>query len=167
MKIYTALDYAIKRDGVKTVKERVQKYQRDFKNKGMPVKVTFKPVGKAIPARIYQSHWIADCECGGAEFVDYNEPVFFCWGCGNQKTNGAVRPVLFPRNREKIEAKILERPVVAKRGLDDMAKAESARAEILADGKPLTRSWVQGETLAVLGNQQDEAIRKVKDGILK
>ena len=74
---------------------------------------------------------------------------------------------MFPRNREKIEAKILERPVVAKRGLDDMAKAESAKAEILADGKPLTRSWVQGETLAVLGKQQDEAIRKVKDGILK
>jgi len=46
-----------------------------------------------------------------------------------------------------------------------MAKAESARAEILVDGKPLTRSWVHGETLTELSKQQDKAIRKVSNGV--
>ncbi len=43
--------------------------------------------------------WVAMCECGGAEVVDPNEPVFFCCSCGNAKVGGLWRPVNFPQER--------------------------------------------------------------------
>ena len=169
-KIFTALDYAKNRDGVETVKERIQKIQAQHLQKGIHVKIDFSLAGSdSVYARIWQGHWIADCECGGAEFVDPNEPIFFCWSCGNRKTSGKVRQVIFPKNRTDIEKKILERPVKSLRGLDDMARAEAAQNVIMADGKPLTRSWEPGETLNDLAKQQDAAVKahkkKAKNGI--
>lgn len=164
-KIYTAKDYAEKRDGVKTVKERIAKYQEKYRRQGISVNVTFAPRGKPVTARIWQGHWVADCECGGAEVVDYDEPIFFCWGCGNSTTKGAVRSVVFPENREAIERKILLRPVQALRGLDEIAKAECATAVISIDGKPLTHSWLPEETLEDLSEQQDAAIEVYIEGL--
>ena len=41
--------------------------------------------------------WVAVCECGGAEVVTLEEPVFFCCSCGNAGVGGRWRPVTFPR----------------------------------------------------------------------
>jgi|APSaa5957512622_1039677.scaffolds.fasta_scaffold06945_4 hypothetical protein len=162
-KIFTALDYAKKRDGQETVKGRIQKIQKDLLRKGIRVKVGFSLAGSDnVSARIWQGHWIADCECGGAEFVDPKEPIFFCFGCGNEANGNRIRNVLFPENREDIERKILERPVSSRRGLDDMMKAEASIAAISVDGNFLSRSWVPGETIKDLEIQQDAAIKKWK-----
>ncbi len=116
-----------------------------------------------VNARIWQGHWIADCpNCDGAEFVDPEEPIFFCWGCGNRAQKGKIYNVVFPDNREEIEKKTLERPVIAKFGLDDLSVAEGALPAISVDGKGLSRSWVPGETLDDLSNQQDKAIEAWK-----
>jgi hypothetical protein len=167
-KIYTAKDYAT-REGAKDVKDRIKLWQKKHANKGVRVRVTNieNPTGIPARARIWQGIWIADCECGGAEFVSYDEPVFFCWGCGNRSHNGACRPVEFPSNREQIEAKILERPVIKKYGLDDLSLAEGSRAAIAVNGHPLSRSWRPGETLEMLSAQQDDAIKAYKKDKVK
>lgn len=164
-KIYTAKDYAKMRDGVETVVERLKVYQAKFKRKGFNITIKGidkKPSGKQVKARIWQGHWIADCECGGAEFVDPQEPIFFCFSCGNSQNANRLRPVKFPINRQEIEAKILERPVNTTRGLDELQRAEAAQPMLYFDGKPLTRSWLPGETIAILEKQQDEAIKKYR-----
>ena len=162
-RIYTALDYA-QRAGVETVKDRIKLLQKQHVRKKIRVKVTHldKPRGKPVKARIWQGIWIADCECGGAEFVSPDEPIFFCWGCGNQNNSGACRPVEFPENREKIEAKILERPVQKRYGLDELSRAEGAQAAITVDGYRLARCWMPDETMQDLKDQQDKAIEAYK-----
>jgi len=59
-----------------------------------------------VTARIDHGRWIADCECKGAEYVDPDEPVFFCLSCLNAANGGKLRPVKFPpaKVRAKIEA---------------------------------------------------------------
>lgn len=163
MKIYTAKDYA-NRAGVEDVKSHIKLMQKKHVRKGIRVLVKDieNPKGVSVQARIWQGIWIADCECGGAEFVDPLEPTFFCWGCGNRENGGSCRPVEFPEHREEIEAKILERPVQKRYGLDHLALSEGSRAKITVNGLPLTRSWRPGETLDVLSDQQDEAIKAYK-----
>lgn len=48
-----------------------------------------------VKARIDFGRLIADCECGGAEYVTKDYPWFFCFSCGNQITGGCARPVDF------------------------------------------------------------------------
>ena len=54
----------------------------------------------AVDARVDHNRWIADCECGGAEYVDPDEPIFFCFSCNNLAFNGKLRPVVFPTKKE-------------------------------------------------------------------
>lgn len=49
-----------------------------------------------VTARIDHGRWIADCECNGAEYVDPEEPIFFCLSCLNREHGGKLRPVKFP-----------------------------------------------------------------------
>lgn len=61
-----------------------------------------------VTARIDHGRWIADCECNGAEYVDPDEPIFFCLSCMNAANGGKLRPVKFPpvKIRAKIEARL-------------------------------------------------------------
>lgn len=114
--------------------------------------------GAAVKARIWQGQWIAECDvCGGNEFVDPEEPVFYCFGCGNREVGSYLRPVEFPAEWREIEGLILERPVFDKRGLSDMERAGLAKpAVVVVSGGleyPLTRSWMPGESLDELREQ--------------
>ena len=70
------------------------------------VKISFQLAGTPVTARIDHGRWIADCECRGAEYVDPDEPIFFCLSCMNTEYQGQVRPVQFPAPeiRAQIEA---------------------------------------------------------------
>lgn len=121
------------------------------------------PTGPAVQARIYQGQWIADCECGGASYVDPAFPAFLCFSCGNRANDGKARPVEFPADREAIEAAVLERPVNDLAGLTDADRAGMARPMIFVTGKgPLGRNWQPGETLQDLRAQQDEPLKAWK-----
>lgn len=100
-----------------------------------------------VYARIDFGRWIADCVCGGAEYVDYDDPVFFCLSCGNSSVNKKLRPVVFPNNYKAIEKEILKRPVKTT-GIKINDKAMSARPQKYVGRKPLSRSWNPNETLA-------------------
>lgn len=128
--------------------------------------------GEPVRARIWQGQWIADCDqCGGAAFVDPDEPVYFCFGCGNRGNGGYLRPVEFPEGREEIERLVLERPVNDSAGLTDLERVGLARPLVAVqktiEGVDvtwyLTRSWDPGETVEELHAQQDAALAKWRD----
>lgn len=108
-----------------------------------------------VKARIDYGRWLADCECGGAEYVDPEESIFFCNSCGNVMFNGEFRPVIFPdeTTRAAIEKVLLARPVDETRGLDPIEKAMLARPSIPG----LSRSWDPGESVADLKEQNRRA----------
>ena len=133
-KIITALDIA-KRDGKRTVTEWIimQSVRLRMRWNG---KVTDR---KPVFARIDFGRWVADCECSGCEYVDPNEPIFYCLACGNAKFNGEARRVIFPNNLYEIEKILLSRKVDDSRGGDSIQQALFA--------KPLDepRCWNPGE----------------------
>lgn len=115
------------------------------------------PQGQAVQAYIHQGAWIAACECGGHEYVDPDEPVFFCWSCLNRMNSSYLRPVEFPADWQAIEFLILQRPVNDLRGTTDLDRATGAtpRVVVLTDeGEfPLVRSWKPGESIDELVRQ--------------
>lgn len=65
-------------------------------------------------ARVDHSRWIADCpdpECGGAEFVSFADPRFFCCECRNKAIDHAYLPVELPSTTDRgdIEELLLAR----------------------------------------------------------
>lgn len=129
-KIITASDL-VKREGFSSIRERITERAKaaGFSFRGE------KTAGIAVKARINQGRWIADCECGGAEYVDTADPIFFCLSCGNRATHGRARPVEFPQNMEEIEADMLSRKVIISAGRDEIERQLLAKPA----GKP--RNW--------------------------
>ena len=109
---------------------------------------------RPVLARIDYGRWLADCECGGAEYVDPDDPVFFCQSCGNASTDGKLRKVIFPEpeERKKIEEAVLERRVEVIPGLNVHNQALRAKS---VDGIP--RSWRPGESVEQLREQHEVA----------
>ncbi len=166
----------------------IRKIQQDKRRQGIAVTIKDldkEPTGAPLYARIWKGQWIADCECGSASFVDPDEPIFFCFGCGNRANDSKPRPVIFPpeAERKEIERLLLERPVDDLAGLTDLERAGMAKAVLYVEVEvdeapesltatqnistrkslrtlPLVRSWRPGETVADLRKQQDAAIRK-------
>ena len=164
-RIITARDYSEREGAGGTVKARILKMREKYhksKNIALQVLGVDAPNGTAVSARIWQGQWIADCECGGAEFVDVKEPIFYCFSCGNRSNGHYVRPVQFPENLSEIEAAVLERPVDDTRGLTDLERAGLSKPLVIVamDGNmfPLTRSWRPEESLEEL-LEQNKALR--------
>lgn len=165
-RVITAKDYA-RREGVGSVLARIEKLAAGIKRRGgAQVRLAAgEATGFAVLARIEFGQWLARCdECGGAEMVDPDEPIYFCFGCGNRANNGRLRPVVFPAaaERAEIERLVLERPVDDRRGLDDLDRAFQAKPLLFAQvGEallPLSRSWEPGESVEEL-ERQNEAVR--------
>ena len=165
--IITAKHYCA-REGVKTVRERIKKLSDAIRKRNGVAFLHLEeaPRGFAVFAEIDFGQWIARCACGGAEFVDATEPIFFCFGCANRENGGYLRPVIFPGEIAEIERLVLERPVDDVRGMDDLDRAVQARTLVFkqvvdVDGKPkllaLSRSWTPGETVKDL-IEQNQAI---------
>jgi hypothetical protein len=119
-----------------------------------------KPAGKPVVAEINHGQWIARCDqCSTTMWVDPDDPLFYCFGCGNQITGGRPRPVIFPsaEDRAVIEALLLERPVDDRRGTNNIDRAFHALP--LAIGAvggelvSLDRSWKPEESIEDLRTQ--------------
>lgn len=165
--IITAKHYA-KNEGAANVRERVLKLRDGFYKRGLPIEIRDidNPSGAPVYARVEQGAWIADCECGGAQFVDADEPIYFCFCCGNRGNKRKTRPVIFPDNYKAIEKLLLARPVNELAGLNELEQAGLAKPLAFAeiDGRVygLSRNWNIGETIADLKNQNKFISRKVK-----
>ncbi len=175
--------------------------QQQALHRGRGIAVTIKdldadPTGLPVYARIWQGQWIADCECNGACFVDPDEPVFFCFSCGNRANDHKPRPVIFPATLERLEIErlLLERPVDDLAGLTDMERAGMAKPMLYVEFEidvepgidvilntapgdvfpaakktitvPLTRSWEPRQTIEDLHKEQDHAVQKFKQDLV-
>lgn len=135
----------------------------------LPLNVDEPANGLSVNARVENGRWIADCECGGATFVDPEDPRFFCFSCGNRINNGHPRPAVLPANYKEIELTLLERPVNDIAGLTDEERASNSRPVLFVEGKGgLSRNWLPGETVKDLHDQHDKPIqawrKKIKGG---
>lgn len=159
--IITARHYSKSEGADGTVVGRLKKMQEAYrrKSKFIVINGVDEPRGGVVRAQINQGAWIGTCECGGAEFVDPTEPIFFCWNCVNRANGGYVRPVEFPENREEIERAVLKRRVDDVRGITDEDRAFLARPLITftGDGRfyPATRSWIPGESVETIREQNE------------
>jgi len=108
--------------------------------------------GEAVFARVDFGRWVADCECGGASYVEPRDPVFFCTSCGNVALGGIWRRVIFPDNREEIEAELLMRLVYPPKNRKPVDAAMNAVSKVPG----LARCWRPGETVAELKRQRSK-----------
>ena len=113
-----------------------------------------------LNARIDWGRWLAICECGGAETVTPEDPVFYCMSCGNTPTDGKLRRVKFPPpgQLKQIEDLLMERPLDTSRGFGRIHKAMKAQPQVHRDPETgrmhvLSWSWDPGETLEDLEHQ--------------
>ncbi len=158
--IITAKDYSREEGADGTVAGRLKKMQQAKRLRGIIVQIREMdaPRGNPVYAQINQGAWIAPCECGGAEFVSPDEPIFFCWGCVNRENNGYVRKVIFPEAIEDIERLVLARKVDDLRGVTDKDRAFLAKPLLAFTDENgveqyATRSWIPGETVQMLEEQ--------------
>lgn len=104
------------------------------------------PSAFAVTAYVSGGVWIAKCECGGAEFVDFDLPLFMCSSCWNEDDGHAWRSVDLPKPivRAAVEAVLLARP------------AER------------TRSWYVGQVVAdlVFENEEHTIERGIEEAAL-
>ena len=166
-KIYTAHD-AAHRDGFDSSRDRIFKlFKKMTSRRRLDIKLRKEVDGEPVLARIDFGRWCASCECNGSEYVDPDDPIFYCFSCGNYANGGKLRPVVFPDDREALEEAILERPVKIRKGLSPIDRAMNAQPQInveLTDGRvvALSRSWEPGETLADI-KDQNKPIKKWKE----
>ncbi len=69
---------------------------------------------EAVPVHAFMDYgrWVARCPvCGGAEYIDPDDPVFFCLSCGNAAIGGRLRKVKMPRHWRLAERAALSRPI--------------------------------------------------------
>jgi len=147
-KIYTARDKA-KDEGQAGTQERM----RRFGWKGQTMSA------QSVNAQIDFGAWIAVCEkCGGAEYADPDFAFFFCEGCKNQYVGGAAIAVVFPAERAEIEKAVLERKILRRGGVGEVAQTRQAFPAVLG----ASRSWIAGETPELLREQHTALIAKQK-----
>ena len=170
--IVTAEHYC-KKIGVSNVRQRIMKIREGIqRKKQMVIEIQIDKVSTSpVYARIELGQWVADCACGGCEFVDPNDPIFFCFSCANREDAHMLRPVVFPElaERQKIEELILARPINDRRGLDDLERAHMAMPMIVKETWegaiiPLTRTWNPGEPIENL-EKENEVIEKYKEAL--
>jgi len=151
------------RDGFKTHRERIRARYREMSRKHK-IEIVYRDEiaeDKPVMARIDFGRWSARCDqCDGSEYVDPEEPVFYCFGCGNFVVDGKLRTVIFPpdEKRRKIEKLVLARPVHDALGLTKDSRALNAKPIVyqeLEPGhyRPLSRSWEPDESIEDLIDQ--------------
>jgi len=158
-KIFDADDLA-KRDGAKTHREWINKVSRDRARKNLlDTPFTGKVSGDPAFAFVDFGRWLAHCpDCNGAEYVSFEDKIFYCFSCGNYNNHGDGRPVKFPRNKKSIEKELLKRPQIFTAGGNPLARQFHARPKL----PQLSRTWNIEETIEDLQDQRVGLESKLK-----
>lgn len=113
-----------------------------------------------IPAFINQGRWIARCPaCGGIEYVDRTEKIFFCLACGNDWRGGEALQVIFPEDADDIEAELLKREIIGGAMGNDLQRALYSKPAI----NGLDRNWCAGQSAADLQLKREELTSRRED----
>ena len=119
------------------------------------------PVGKPVYAEVNNGQWLAVCPvCGGAESVMPEEPIFYCFSCGNFENHGKPREVIFPSDKDikDIEKILLERPIIIKKGAHEIERITNAEPAIKDKYGLLPRSWTPDQTIKDLRRENKESL---------
>lgn len=118
------------------------------------------PKGRPIAAYANAGRWLAKCECGGAEYVDFDELAFMCCGCWNAVDGHEWRPITLPGDEvlgDAVAATFTREMLSVVDAGGEVVAAVSPRARIeallLARADPSTRNWKPGETLDDLATE--------------
>lgn len=107
----------------------------------MPSGLAAKP---ALAARVNHGQWIVDCPfCPSASMACATDHRFFCVNCLNAGAGGKWLAVIWPKNRDAIEAVLLERPNPHTRNWSMVETLQDLRAENAAR--------IVGELFGVVG----------------
>jgi hypothetical protein len=88
-----------------------------------PAEALVNPLGSDV-------RWVALCpDCGGAEYVWWDDPRFLCVSCKNAAIGGRFRPLRLPKRRAEIEAALEVRPDPATRGWEPGQSVRDLLAE--------------------------------------
>lgn len=95
--------------------------------------------GEPVEAHINLNRWTANCECNSCILVDPKDPIFFCLNCMNSFQNvlgqpQPPRPVIFPKDWERIEQILLMRPNPWNRNWETHETIEDLEKENTAHG---------------------------------
>jgi len=123
-----------------------------------------EPTGAPVYAKILRGQWIAECECKSASFIDPDEPIFFCFFCGNRANGQKPRPVVIPPKDEckEIERLLLLRPVNDLGGLTDNERAGMAEPMLYVEVEEEDLQMPSlGEMLSVMKTGELPPRRKV------
>ena len=64
-----------------------------------------------IPVEVNHSRWVVNCPfCASAQLASEADPKFFCVACKNAGVGGKWLPVVWPGNRQALEALLAVRP---------------------------------------------------------
>jgi len=86
---------------------------------------------ETVTAVVNAGRWIAECPfCAGAEYVNFDSPVFFCCNCRNQEAGNRPIPVALPTDtvRVQVAAYLCVRPRENRNWMPDETVAD-LRAE--------------------------------------
>lgn len=92
----------------------------------------------AVEAYVNHGRWVVDCPggCGNALVVSKDEPFYICHECGSRENEGRWYFVVFPVEKQAIEAELLKR--------------------LERDGyRAWSRNWYPVETLADLRTENE------------
>jgi ribosomal protein L37E len=108
--------------------------------------------GEPVQAFVNTGRVLAQCPiCGRHEYVDDQEPIFYCTTCGNGGSV-AARPVEFPEDWGEIKAALLKRPIVEGFGRNEIEKVLNSKPENLA------RDWRPGVKAEELEEENDPPV---------
>lgn len=154
--VITGKDLAA-RDGCKDHRAWILKLSEHMRRRNqLDTPFTGKVSGEVVEARIDAGRWMADCPvCGGVEYVDPDEQVFYCFQCGNREVNGDGRPVVFPEAREQIEKLVMTRPVMKMKGRTMIEREMLAVSAVPG----LVRSWRPGTSAKAVAVENEKAMK--------
>lgn len=100
------------------------------------------PRSRDMVARVNAGRWIADCECGGAEYVDPEMRIAMCCSCWNRADGHRWRGVRLPAEpgRSALEAVLLARPDLATRNWRPGERVRDLERENRGHGLPARRA---------------------------
>ena len=121
-KIEVAADMVAKMDGASSYEELVSKASLK-RLKRLP---NWTTNGMTVQAKINHSRWVVDCPYCPESLPAQPGLPMYCPNCGCVENGGFALTVVFPEEREQIEAVLLKRPL------------------------PQNRNWEPGEDMALL-----------------
>lgn len=114
-----------------------------------------------LKAFVSAGRWLATCECGASYYVEPSDPIGYCYGsCGNAILGGSAREIIFPANREEIEAVLMEREIDGAKTIIEKFGTQAALMTNLIKPKDAPRDW-SGETVVEMRKEH----KKIKENV--